>query len=71
MFLFHSIHFLKFLVKSQPQRSYKKDPCKEKRVYIVVSLEKAKLVLASMEAQFVIKAYITALKLFPVVCCYG
>ena len=24
MFLFHPIHFLKFLVKSQPQRSYKK-----------------------------------------------
>ena len=24
MFLFHTIHFLKFLVKSQPQRSYKK-----------------------------------------------
>ena len=23
MFLFHPIHFLKFLVKSQPQRSYK------------------------------------------------
>ena len=24
MFLFHPVHFLKFLVKSQPQRSYKK-----------------------------------------------
>ena len=24
MFLFYSVHFLKFLVKSQPQRSYKK-----------------------------------------------
>ena len=24
MFLFHPIHFLKILVKSQPQRSYKK-----------------------------------------------
>ena len=24
MFSFHPIHFLKFLVKSQPQRSYKK-----------------------------------------------
>ena len=24
MFLFHPIHFLKFLAKSQPQRSYKK-----------------------------------------------
>ena len=24
MFLFHLVHFLKFLVKSRPQRSYKK-----------------------------------------------
>ena len=26
MFLFHPIHFLKFLIKSQPQRSYNKSP---------------------------------------------
>ena len=29
MFLFHPIHFLKFLVKSQPQRSYKKGSSKK------------------------------------------
>ena len=29
MFLFHPIHFLKFLVKSQPQRSYKKGSYKK------------------------------------------
>ena len=34
MFLFPPIHFLKFLVKSQPQRSYKKGSYK-KRVYTV------------------------------------
>ena len=33
MFLFHPLHFLKFLVKSQPQRSYKKGSYKKKRVY--------------------------------------
>ena len=32
MFLFHPIHFLKFLVKSQPQRSYKKGSYKKKSV---------------------------------------
>ena len=31
MFLFHPIHFLKFLVKSQPQRSYKKGSYKKKK----------------------------------------
>ena len=30
MFLFPPIHFLKFLVKSQPQRSYKKGSYKKK-----------------------------------------
>ena len=36
MFLFHPVHFLKFLVKSQPQRSYKKGSYikKKKRVYL-------------------------------------
>ena len=34
MFLFHPIPFLKFLVKSQPQRSYKKGSYINKRVYI-------------------------------------
>ena len=33
MFLFHPIHFLKFLVKSQPQRSYEKGSYIKKRVY--------------------------------------
>ena len=33
MFLFPPIYFLKFLVKSQPQRSYKKDSYK-KSVYL-------------------------------------
>ena len=32
MFLFHPIHFLKFLVKSQPQRSYIKGSYKKKSV---------------------------------------
>ena len=32
MFLFPPIHFLKFLVKSQPQRSYKKGSYKKKIV---------------------------------------
>ena len=31
MFLFPPIHFLKFLVKSQPQRSYKKGSYKKKK----------------------------------------
>ena len=30
MFLFHPIHFLKCLAKSQPQRSYKKGSYKKK-----------------------------------------
>ena len=34
MFLFHPIHFVKFFVKSQPQRSYKKGSYIKKRVYI-------------------------------------
>ena len=33
MFLFHPTHFLKFLVKSQPQRSYKKGSYRKKKVY--------------------------------------
>ena len=33
MFVFHPIHFLKFLVKSQPQRSCKKGSYIKKRVY--------------------------------------
>ena len=37
MFLFHPIHFLEFLVKSQPQLSYKKGSYikKKKSVYCV------------------------------------
>ena len=36
MFLFHPIHFLKFLVKSQPQRSYNKGSYIYKpRVYVL------------------------------------
>ena len=31
MFLFPPIHFLKFLVKSRPQRSYKKGSYKKKK----------------------------------------
>ena len=31
MFLFHPIHFLKFLAKSQSQRSYKKGSDKKKK----------------------------------------
>ena len=31
MFLFHPIHFRKFLVKCQPQRSYKKGSYKKKK----------------------------------------
>ena len=31
MFLFHPIHFLKFLVKSQPQHSYKTGSYKKKK----------------------------------------
>ena len=31
MFLFHPIHFLKFLVKSQPRRPYKKGSCIKKK----------------------------------------
>ena len=34
MFLFHPIHFLKFLVKSQAQRSYKKGSYIKKRVQL-------------------------------------
>ena len=34
MFLFHPIHFLKFLVKSQPQRSYKKGSYTKKECII-------------------------------------
>ena len=30
MFLFHPIYFLKFLVKCQPRRSYKRGSCKKK-----------------------------------------
>ena len=33
MFLFHPIQFLKFLVKSQPQRSYKKGSYIKKKRY--------------------------------------
>ena len=33
MFLFHPIHFVKFLVKSQPQRSYNKGSHIKKRMY--------------------------------------
>ena len=35
MFLFYPIHFLKFLVKSQPQRFYEKDSYIKKGVYFV------------------------------------
>ena len=35
MFLFHPIHFLKFLVKSQPQRSYPKGSYKEKKKIVM------------------------------------
>ena len=42
MFLFHPIHFLKFLVKSQPQRSYKKASYIKKsasrKSYVIIGL---------------------------------
>ena len=40
MFLSHPIHFLEFLVKSQPQLSYKKGSYikKKKRVYTVLTV---------------------------------
>ena len=36
MFLFHPINFFKFLVKSQPQRSYKKGSYIKIRVYVYI-----------------------------------
>ena len=36
MFLFHLVHFLKFLVKSKPQRSYKK-----RFLYIYIYIKKS------------------------------
>ena len=37
MFLFHAMHFLTFLVKSQPQRSYKKGSYIKKSVFFAIS----------------------------------
>ena len=35
MFLFHAIHFFKFLVKSQPQSSYKKGSYMKKKKSVI------------------------------------
>ena len=43
MFLFYLIHFLKFLVKSQPQRSYKKGSYIKKECILFLCFKRERL----------------------------
>ena len=60
MFLFHPIHFLKFLVKSEPQHSYKKGSYKT-RVYTKLqnNTQTARLVrIESLDGLLLLKIFL-------------